>query len=421
MLFVLILLLSVNIPVAFALGTTSIIYMVSNDIPLVIIAQQLLEGPSSWVLLSMPLFIIAGGLMNVSTISQRIIDLANSIIGHLRGGLAMVNILASMLFGGISGSSVADTAAIGSVLIPGMIKRGYPPAYAAAVTSSSATIGIIIPPSIVMILYGVVSGQSVGTLFIAGIVPGVLIGVGQMFVAYIYAIIYKHPYEQKFSFSNVVSNLKKSILAIIMPLIIIGGIFLGIFTPTEAGAVSVIYSLVVGIFVFKIINLKKIYHCLVEATIMTSIVMIIISTSLVFGWILSHEGIPQAITKLIISMNLGPQMVLIVLVVVLIFLGTILHGDPIIFLVVPMLLPVVKTMNIDLILFGIIVCFTIGIGQQTPPVGSCLYVTSAISGCDILSISKQNWAFILVMVVLAILFIFIPNIVLFLPKILGVY
>lgn len=415
----LICLLIINVPVAFALGVVSLVYMWVVDIPHVIMAQQLIEGPSGWVLLAMPLFVVAGGLMNVSTISMRIIDFAGSLVGHIRGGLAMVNIMASMLFGGISGSSVADTAAIGSVLIPGMMKKGYPANYSAAVTSSSATIGIIIPPSIVMIFYGVVSGQSVGTLFLAGILPGIMVGFGLMAVAYIFALIGNHPKENEFSLRAVFTNFRKSFLALVMPIIVVGGIIFGIFTPTEAGAIAVMYSLIVGIFVFRAINLRNIYKTLVDATILTSIVMIVIATSLVFGWIMSHEGVPQAITRFIIDLNLSRHMVLIVLSIVLILLGTFLHGDPIMFLVVPMILPVVQDLGINLVFFGILVCFTIGIGQQTPPVGSCLFVTSAISGADVLAITKVNWAFILLFMLLMALMIFLPEITLLLPRLAG--
>jgi tripartite ATP-independent transporter DctM subunit len=412
-------LLIINVPVAFALGVVSLVYMWVVDIPHVIMAQQLIEGPSGWVLLAMPLFVVAGGLMNVSTISRRIIDFAGALVGHIRGGLAMINIMASMLFGGISGSSVADTAAIGSVLIPGMMKKGYPANYSAAITSSSATIGIIIPPSIVMIFYGVVSGQSVGTLFIAGILPGIMVGFGLMAVAYVFALIGNHPKENKFSLRAVFTNFRKAFLALVMPIIVVGGIIFGIFTPTEAGAIAVMYSLIIGIFVFRAINFKKIYKTLVDATILTSIVMIVIATSLVFGWIMSHEGIPQAITRFIIDLDLSRHMVLIVLSIVLIVLGTFLHGDPIMFLVVPMILPVVQKLGIDLIFFGILVCFAIGIGQQTPPVGSCLFVTSAISGADVLAITKVNWAFIILFMLLMVLMIFLPEITLLLPRMAG--
>lgn len=412
--------LAIGVPVAFALGTTSLVYMILSDIPRVIIAQQLIEGASGWVLLSMPLFIVAAGLMNSSTISQRIIDFSTSVVGHVRGGLAMVVIMASMIFGGISGSAVADSAAIGSVMIPGMIGKGYPADYSAAVTSASATIGIIIPPSIPMIFYGVIAGQSVGTLFIAGIIPGILVGLGLMLVAYIIAVVKKHPIETAFSFINLLVNMRKASLALVMPIIIIGGIMFGIFTPTEAGATAIAYSIIVGIFAFRAITWKNIYKILVDATIMTAIVMIIISTSMVFGWIMSHEGIPQAITRLIIGWELGPNTVLLVLFLLILILGTFLHGDPIMFLVVPMLLPVVRQLNINLILFGIIVCFGIGVGQQTPPVGSCLYVCSAISGVEIVNIVKVSWPFVLMIIVIAILIIFFPDIALFLPRVVGI-
>lgn len=411
--------LMINVPVAFALGSASLLYMSIADIPKVIIPQQLIAGPSGWVLLAMPLFVVAGELMNVSTISRRIIDFASALVGHVRGGLAMVNILASMLFGGISGSSVADTAAIGSVLIPGMVKKGYPADYAAAVTSSSATIGIIIPPSIPMIFYAVVARQSVGTLFLAGIIPGILVGVGLMMVAYVFALVGHHPIEKKFSLSNLVTSSRKAFLAILMPVIVVGGIIFGVFTATEAGAIAVAYAFLLGVVVYRAIDFKELYHALVKATITTAIVMIIISTSLIFGWVMTHEGVPQAITRFIVSLELGYHNVLLVLTFVLIVLGTFLHGDPIMFLVVPMFLPVVQQLNIDLVFFGILVCFTIGIGQQTPPVGSCLYVTSAISGSDVLSITKINWAFILVMIALAVLMIYVPELTLFIPTVIG--
>ena len=409
-------LMMLHVPIAFALGFVSMVYMWLSDIQLVILAQQIANGPDSWILLAMPLFVLAGLLMNTTGISHRLIGFAGALVGHFRGGLGLVNVIANMIMGGISGSAVADVAALGSILIPGMEKEGYPKDFTAALTSSAGSIGIIIPPSIPMIIFAAVAGTSVGALFIGGLIPGIIVGLSQMIVVYIMARRYNWGTIHSFSVSKLMMATKSSILALLLPLIIVGGILSGVFTPTEAGAVGVVYSIFVAAFIFRSISFKALYKALVESAVLTSVVMIIISTSYTFSWVLSHEEIPQAITKIFVGLSSDPTIILILFTLLLMIAGCFLHGDPIVLIIIPMMLPTVKMLGINLVHFGMIVVFTVAIGQQTPPVGSTLFVVSALSGLDIVAITKKNLAFIGLFVLITTLLILFPEIVLYLPR-----
>jgi len=413
---VLLVLIIGGIPIAFAIGLSAWTYMLMADIPNVIFAQQVANGPDSWVLLAMPLFVFAGILMNDTGISTRLIDFAEAMVGHFRGGLAMVNVLASMLFGGLSGSSVADTAALGSVLIPGMTKAGYSPEISAAITSSSASIGIIIPPSISMILYGAIASASVGTLFVAGIIPGVLVGFALM--ATVAVLARRHHWGGTVSFSviRLWRTTRRAILGLFMPIIIIGGILVGVFTPTEAGAVAVVYGVVVAAFFYRSLSFRKLYRSLVTAGILTAVVMIIVSTSYTFGWVMAHEQIPQTVASWFSSLNLSRELFLILVSLLLIILGTVLHGDPLLLITIPVLLPAANTLGVDPIHFGIVAVLCVAVGQQTPPVGSTLFVVSAISGRDIFAIARVNIPFVLSIALILVLVIFFPSLALWLPR-----
>lgn len=412
------LLLVIRVPIAFALGITAWIYMWLGGVDLVVLAQQVANGPDNWILLAMPLFVLAGLLMNTTGISDRIFDLARALVGHIRGGLGLVNVVDSMLFGGLSGSAVADAAALGSVILPAMAKEGYPPAFSAALTSSTASIGIIIPPSIPMIIYGAVASVSVGALFIGGIIPGILVGLGQGLA--VYAIARRRGWggETRFSWRGLGQAIAGAWLALVMPVIILGGIMLSVFTPTEAGAVAVVYGVLVG-FAYRTLTLRSLYRALVDSAVLTAMVMILVSTSLSLGWVLSHERVPQIVTAWFLEFTRDPTLLLLVITVLLIVVGCFLHGDPILLIIVPILLPAVKALGIDLVHFGLIVTFTIAIGQQTPPVGSTLFVVSALSGRDIMEITAANIPFILVITAIMYVLLFVPQLVLFLPRLAG--
>ncbi len=411
-------LLAMRVPIAFALGISAWLYMWLSDVSLLVLAQQVANGPDNWILLAMPLFVLAGLLMNATGIADRIFALARALVGHIRGGLALVNVVDSMLFGGLSGSATADSAALGSIIIPAMTREGYPPAFAAALTSSTASIGIIVPPSITMIIYGSVAGVSVGALFVAGIVPGILVMLVQGLTVYAIARSRGWGGDTRFSWRGLGKAIRDAWLALIMPLIIIGGIVFAVFTPTEAGAVAVVYGVVVG-FVFRALSLRSLYRALVDSAILTAIVMILVSTSISLTWVFSHEQIPQLLTAWFLTLTQDPTVLLLIITVLLLVIGFPLPGDPILLIIVPILLPAVKAMNIDLLHFGVIVAFTIAIGNQTPPVGSSLFVVSALSGRGIMEITMANIPFILVMTALMYLLLFMPQLVVVLPRLAG--
>lgn len=406
---VLIVLMFVGMPIAFAIGVAALGYVGLTGAPTVILTQQIANGPDSWILLAMPLFVLAGLLMNETGISTRIIDFCEAVVGHVRGGLAMVNVLAAMLFGGISGSAVADSTALGSVLIPGMTKRGYPVEFSAALTSSSGSIGIIIPPSIPMILFGAITGVSVSALFIAGILPGILMGLSQMAVVYVLARRYGWGSNAVFSWKRVVHTARSAILGLVMPIIIMGGILGGVFTPTEAGAVAVVYGIAVSLLFYRSLTWKRLYRTLVDGAIITSIVMIMVSMSFAFGWVMTFEGIPQRLAQGFLDFHIGPAMFLVLVCLLLIGLGSLMHGDPMMLLTVPVMYPAAKALGVDGVQFGILITLCVAIGQQTPPVGSTLFVVSALTGKDIFTITRANMPFIIAMVALTALILFVPS------------
>jgi tripartite ATP-independent transporter DctM subunit len=409
--------LALYVPIAFALAFAACAFILLENFPTVMIIQQIYSGTDSYALLALPLFVTVGTLMERADISERLINFASALVGHVRGGLGMVNVMDSMFFGGVSGSAVADVAATGSVMIPQMIKRGYAKGFAAALTSSTSSIGIIIPPSIDMVIFGVLTGSSVGTLFTAGMIPGILVGLTMMTVVYIMASKYNFPTEGKFSLSRVIDTFKKAFLTLFMPVIILGGLISGIFTPTEAGAVAVLHALLISI-TYKRFSWKWLYRILVDSAVMSSIVMILVGTSTLLGWVFAYERVPQTLAQAVVSVSSNPTVILLMITAVLLFLGTFLHGAAILILVVPVILPVVKAAGIDLIHFGILVVFGVGIGQQTPPVGSTLFVASAIARVGILEITKHNIPFILCLLFIMLVILFVPDVALLLPKLL---
>ncbi|TMH04917.1 MAG: TRAP transporter large permease, partial [Betaproteobacteria bacterium] len=395
----------------FAIGIAAWGYVLIAGVPQLVLAQQIANGPDSWILLAMPLFVLAGLLMNETGISTRIIAFAQALVGHLRGGLAMVLVVAAMFFGGISGSAVADATALGSVLIPAMTKRGYPKAFSAALTSSSGSIGIIIPPSIPMIIYGAITGVSVSAMFVAGILPGILMGLSQMILIYFLARKYGWGGISSFNLKQIGITARASGLGLMMPVIIMGGILGGVFTPTEAGAVAVVYGIAVSIFFYHTLTWARLYRTLIDGAIITSIVMIMVSASFAFGWVMTFEGVPQQVSTWFLALHVGRDVFLVMVCLLLIGLGCIMHGDPMMLLTVPILFPAAKALGVDGIHFGILVVLCVAIGQQTPPVGSTLFVVSALSGKDIFAITRANLLFITAMVLLLVLVLFVPGIV----------
>ena len=400
----------INVPIAASLGIVAVVAMVASHgvdiLPnLAIVAYN---GATNFPLLAIPLFILAGAIMNASGISSRLIAFASSLFGWMRGGLAHVSIGASMFFAEISGSAVADVAALGSILIPGMKAKGYPAPLAAAVCSSAATLAVIIPPSIPMILYAVMAETSVVQLFVAGIVPGVLGGIALMAMAYRFARKYNLPREAAFSLKRVAQTAREALWAFLLPVIILGGIFGGIVTATEGAALAVFAALFVGLLIYRELDLAHLRRAIIEGGVQTAIVMLLVATSALLGTYLTEVQAPQQLARAISDLTQNKWVVLALLNVVFLFLGMFLHSAAAIILVVPIVMPLVRSVGIDPVHFGLIVTINLGIGQQTPPVASVLMVASAIAKVSIWEVTRVNVWFVGVLLAVLLLVTYVP-------------
>ncbi len=411
----------INVPVAFALGITSLLFlMIATEVPLVVVVQRMYMGVDSFTLLAVPLFILTGVLMNHTRLARKIVDFSMALVGHLPGGLAVVNIVTSMFFAGVSGTAMADTAAVGGVIIPAMKAKGYKADFTGAVTASSSTIGIIIPPSVPMVLYGVFVGVSVTNLFIAGILPGVLIGVALIAIAIYISIRDRYLSESPFSLKLAVKTFFSALPALVLPLIILGGIMGGVFTPTEAAGVAVVYVLLVGIFIERDLTPAAIYRALKETALLTGTVMIIISVAGLLGWVFSYARIPQLLVSPFLALTESPAVFMWIVSALLIIAGTFLHGTALLVVLVPLFLPIVRTMGIHPLQFAMVVMMCWGIGQQTPPVGSSIYITCTLADIDMWELTKANLPFLAALVVILGLIIHAPGFTVFLiPRLLG--
>ena len=400
----------INVPIAVSLGLVATAAMViSQGVgSLPNMAIVMFNGATKFPLLAIPLFILAGAIMNSSGISRRLINLASALFGWIRGGLAHVSIGVSLFFAEISGSAVADVAALGSVLIPEMKRKGYSPPLAAAICSSAASLAIIIPPSIPMILYAVMAESSVTQLFVAGIVPGLLGGLGLMAMAHYFAIRYNLPREERFSWANVGRATKEAAWALFLPLIILGGIFGGLVTATEGAALAVVAALFIGIVIYRELNLTHLKAAIMEGGVQTAVVMLMVSTSALLGSYLTEIGAPQQMAATVSDFTKDPMVVLFLLNLVFLFLGVFLHSAAAIILVVPIVMPLVREMGIDPVHFGIIVTLNLAIGQQTPPVASVLMVASSIAKASVWQVTRANVGFIGVLLVVLGLVTYVP-------------
>lgn len=407
----LIVLFIIGVPVAISLGlSSSLAILVAGDIPLLTLAQRAFVSLDSFPLLAIPLFILAGALMEYGGISQRLINLANAITGHVPGGLAIVTVVTTMFFAAISGSSVAATAALGAILIPAMINRGYDKEFAGGVQAVSGTLGIIIPPSIPLILYGTAVGASIGDLFIAGMVPGIIIGIGLVITVYILAKKRNYLKEPKKSGKEIWKAFLEAIPALIMPIIILGGIYSGIFTATEAAGVAVAYAFVVSVFVYKAINRQNIKEILTQASLTTSTIMFILATAGLFSWILTIENIPQQVASLITSISDSPMVFLTIVVLLLLLVGMFMETNASIIILAPILVPVAVELGLDPVHFGIVMIVTLAIGMVTPPLGLNLFVVSKIGKVRIDHLTKGLIPFYIAILISLIVITYIPSI-----------
>ncbi len=404
-----VLLTVINVPIAFALSITTILFLLWNGTaPLSVVPLNLFAGASSFPLLAIPLFILAGGLMETSGISLRLVNLANSLVGFIRGGLAMVTVVATMIQSEISGSSVADAAAIGNVVIPAMEKRGYPRALSAAIVSNAASAAILIPPSIPMIIYAWMAEVSVAKLFFAGFFPGFIACGSMMTLSYYFARKYRLPVEQKFSILAVGKNTVQAFWALFIPMVIWGGIFLGIATATEVAALAVIAAFIIGAFIYRELPARELARVLRDSTGQTAVVMLIVASSAVLGWFLTSEQIPQKLARLILDTTSNKYAILLFLNVFFFIAGMFLHSAAAIILIVPIVMPLIRQIGVDPIHFGIIVTINLGVGQQTPPVATVLFTTAAIARLPFWEVFKAGWPFTVVLALVTLMVTYIP-------------
>ncbi|MEP3248470.1 MAG: TRAP transporter large permease [Sneathiella sp.] len=407
--FLLLLLIILGMPIGFALMITATLAMMVSDIDLIMAPIQMFSGVNKVVLLAIPLFIFMGELMGATSISDRIINLARALVGWLRGGLSHVNVVTSMFMAEMSGSAVADAAVMSKIFVPSMARQGYPKPFAAAVTATSATLGIIIPPSIPMVLYGVTTNTSIKDLFIAGIVSGILLGGAFMVTSYIFARKEDHPVDETFEIMRLGTALKGALIPLLIPVLVVGGLIGGFVTPTEAAALGVVAALIFGWAMQKDLTLASIYDLAGVTVRQTSVVMMIIAGSAILGQFLANEQIPQMIASELGDLTDSYILRMLLINVFLLLLGMFLHASAAIIVVVPMLLPLSQEMGIDPVHFGVIVCLNLGIGQQTPPVASVLLTVCSATGLKIEDVMGYCKWFILAMFVTLMIVSFTPQ------------
>lgn len=412
--------LLIGVPVAFGLAGASILSLLVVDSgTLTPIFSKMFSGANSWLLLAIPFFILAGNIMEKGGVTRRLVDFADAMVGFLPGGLSATNVVASMFFGGVSGSAVADTSATGTILIPAMVKQGYSNKYSAAITAASSPIGIIIPPSIPMILWGFTAGLSVADLFLAGVGAGILIGVALLGTSTVISVKRGYKSSIPFSFKNVFVKGKEGILALVTPVIIIVGIITGFATPTEAAVIAMLYSMVLGFFVYKELKLSHLKAIILDSGKMTATVMLIIISAAAFSYLLTINDVPSGLASFVIGMNLSPFLLMLMFIILFLFLGMFLDANAAIIMTVPVIAPVIVTSGLDPIHASVVLIATLGIGLLTPPVGLCTYVAAGIANLKFDDLMRDLTPFVLVLFVCVLLMMVFPQIITFIPSLLN--
>ncbi|SEL29690.1 C4-dicarboxylate transporter, DctM subunit [Roseovarius azorensis] len=413
-------LLIVNMPIAFALGIAAATTLLVDDtLPINSIVTRAFVGVDSFTLLAIPFFIIAGELMNACGITERIVAFARSLVGHIRGGLAHVSIVSSMFFSGISGSATADASALGSMMIPAMKKNGFDADYAVAVNASSSAMGPIIPPSIMMVIYGSIANVSIAQLFLGGFVPGLMVALGLMGMAYYIARRRNYPAPSRSELPPVIPAFRGAAWALFMPVIILGGIFSGVFTATEAGVVAVAYAALVGTFVYKTLTFKLVGELLVDAAVTTAAAMFLIAMATSFAWLLAWAGFGAAVLDVLGGISTNPTIALLLILIFILILGLFIEGIPILIIFTPVLLPVILGLGIDPVFFGVILVMAVVIGSVTPPVGILTYICCAIAGITISQAFRGLVPFCAVLIAILLLCAVFPVFIMSVPTLLG--
>ena len=407
-------------PIGAALGLSSaIVVYATMNVPLVVVAQRMFTSIDSFSFMAVPFFMLAGSFMSSGGVTKRLVDFANALVGALAGGLALVVAVAGMFFAALSGSSAATTAAIGVAMIDEMEKRGYPKSFAAAVVATGGTVGIVIPPSVTMVVYGVIAGTSIGDLFMGGFAPGILMGGATCLVSWLIARKRGYKGEGKASLARIIRTFKDCIWALLMPVIILGGIYGDIFTPTEASAVAAVYGAFIGLFVYKDLKWKEIPKVLLSAATSTTMIMYVVGAANLFGWILTNAQVPHKIAAGFIALTDSPFIFLMLVNVLLLFIGCLLNASAAVVILTPILLPVALQLGIDPVFFGVLMVVNLAIGCITPPVGLDLFVVSSITKISIDRIMKDITPYLVALLVVLVILTWLPGIILFLPRLLG--
>lgn len=410
--------LILGVPIAFTMGLACMGTVVYSQMPLNMLITRMFSSVDSFSLMAVPFFILAGELMNEADLTDRILNLARALVGFLRGGLAIVNILASVLFAGLSGSATADTAALGSLEIPMMVKDGYSKEFSVAVTVASSTIGPIIPPSVMLVMYAVIANVNISKILIAGFIPGILMALAMSIAAYFISLKRGYGTDGKFSLKNVAAAARHAAVPMMMPVIIMGGILSGIFTATEAGVVAVVYAFIIGIFVYKTIKIKDIPRILVKGAATTAVSLFIIAMASIFSWFLAWESFPETVVNIMQSLTSDGTVALCLVVLFLFVLGLFVEGIPVLIVFAPILVPAMEAYGVDTLYFGIILVLVVLVGSITPPVGSLLYLGASIAGTTVSKAGKEVWIFVAMIMSVIVLLMIFPQIVLFLPNLL---
>lgn len=414
---IMIVLMLLGLPLAFSLFFSSVVVVAAcTDLPFLQLIQKMFAGVDSFVLTAIPFFMLAGNLMNSGKITDKLINLASTVVGHMRGGLAHINVLVSLLFGGVSGSAVADTSGVGGILIPAMQAKGYPKSFTVAVTSTSSVLGQIIPPSLIMIIYASTSGASVQALFIAGVLPGIILALTMMGVSYYYAVKYDYPREEKKSFKDFLMALKDSALVLIMPLIIIGGVLTGICTATESAVVAVVYSLIITLFVDKTLTVADLKPIFIQTAKGSATSLFCIAGAGAFGYLMAYFKVSALVQQMIVGMNMSQWQYILFTIILFFFLGCFMDATPAISIFVPIVVPAGIALGLNPTHLGIIICLVLAIGMVTPPYGLCLLIGCQISGIEPQKTFKDIGVMLGAVMITLVIILLLPDVILWLPR-----